>query len=469
MSISRDRISRASAEDVTSLVTDVGPVPSQVGAVLLIDTADGFDPDSARTLMAERIAGIPRLRQRLRRLPPGLGRPIWVDDQDFDIADHVTSEPAAVRDLESVLRIAAQLLTSRLPADRPLWAARFVPIDRDSIALVMVFHHVLTDGIGGLAVLAGLVDGAAVPEPPAFPEPEPTLTAIALDALGERLRSMAGLARLPERIRRAIEELSATGGTKVPRSSLNRPTGPARQLAVTTADLADLKAVAHSLGASVNDVVLSAVSGALRSLLESRGEAVDRFVVSVPVSRRRSTSAAELGNQVGVGPIELPCLANRTERVRVIASRGARLRAAPRGASAGLILPVFRALAHVGLFGWFTNSQRLVNSFVTNLRGPDEQLGFMGGRITDVLPLAGISGNVSVAFAVLSYAGTLTITVVADPEALPDLHTLREALQLELDQHVGLGSTSVRSQHHAASADSPGGRQRAPERGDGGR
>jgi hypothetical protein len=163
-------------------------------------------------------------------------------------------------------------------------------------------------------------------------------------------------------------------------------------------------------------------------------------VASVPVSRRQATTTTQLGNQVGVAPIELPGLADRAERLRVIVGRGARIRSAPRGASTDLLGPMFRLLAKLRLLGWFINRQRLVNTFVTNLRGPDQQLHLLGSAITDVFPLVGISGNVTVSFAAFSYAGALTVTVIADPDAVEDLSVLRDALQDELDRHIELAS-----------------------------
>ena len=82
---------------------------------------------------------------------------------------------------------------------------------------------------------------------------------------------------------------------------------------------------------------------------------------------------------------------------------------------------------------WFVDRQRRVTTMVTNLRGPEVRLGFLGAPIIDVVPVAPITGNVTVGFAVLSYAGTLVLTVVADPRRCPDLPLLRDRLQQELD------------------------------------
>lgn len=445
---SRRPIMRATAEDMTSLAADVGPAPMQVGAILLLDTRGGFDLAAGRDALARRIRSVPRLRQRLQPVPVGCGRPIWVDHEAFDVDQHVTIvDQVPGGDLTAVLALGADVVATRLPRDRPLWAATFAPIDSESAALVLVFHHVLADGIGGLAVLGGLVDETAdaadAEGPSEFPVPMPTPGHIAFDALGGRIRSLARLPGLPRRVHAALAELRATGSTRASRTSLNRPTGPRRRLAMASCDLSAIVGVAHDHGGSVNDVVLAAIDGALSTLVGSRVEVAERFVVSVPVSRRRATTATDLGNQVGVAPIELPGLADRGERLRVIVGRGALIRSAPHGASAALLGPLFRLLAKLGCLRWFINRQRLVNSFVTNLRGPEQRLHFLGAAITDVLPVVGISGNVTVSFAVFSYAGTLSVTIIADPDAMDDLDLLREALQDELDGYLRLRPEAI--------------------------
>ena len=110
--------------------------------------------------------------------------------------------------------------------------------------------------------------------------------------------------------------------------------------------------------------------------------------------------------------------------------------AAP-GSSAALLGPVFRALAKAGVFGWFIDRQRLINTFVSNLRGPEHRLAFLGAPVVEVIPVPMIAGNITVAFAALSYAGRLNVTVIADPERCPDLPTVAQALQRELDLLTG--------------------------------
>jgi len=109
-----------------------------------------------------------------------------------------------------------------------------------------------------------------------------------------------------------------------------------------------------------------------------------------------------------------------------------RMRSAAPGSSVALIGPVLHALAKAGVLGWSMNRQRLVTTFVSNLRGPGQQLSFLGAQVVDLIAVSGIPGNVTVAFVALSYAGRLTVTVVADPGRCPDFGDVATALQQEL-------------------------------------
>ena len=122
-------------------------------------------------------------------------------------------------------------------------------------------------------------------------------------------------------------------------------------------------------------------------------------------------------------------LADRVTRAAAVTSERKRV---ARGASAGLLGPLFRLLAAAGLLRWFFNHQRLVHTFVTDLRGPAGSLTLDGASLRAVLPVPGTTGNVPVTFAALSYAGTLWLTVLSDPVLVPDVAVLTAALSQEL-------------------------------------
>jgi diacylglycerol O-acyltransferase / wax synthase len=436
----RPRVDRASPADLMQLATDVGPVPMNVGAVLVLGPEPGFTVAVAERLLAGRIEAVPRLRQRLRRAPPGCGRPYWADDADFDLRQHVRwlacPEPG---DQRALLDVAAAVLTEPLPWSRPLWAARFVTgLSDGGTGLVLVMNHVLADGVGGLAVLARLADEISALTPPvpsaaSFPDQAPGVRALAADAWAGRARRLRDPASTLRLIRQGVAELGGAGQSRrMPRTSLNRPVGPRRRVDVVAADLATIRNFGHALGGTVSDVLAAGAAGALRALLASRGERLDQVTVSMPVSARQVTSVAQLGNQVGVMPVTLPADGDLIARLPRVAAITRERKQAARGASAVLLGPVFRLLAPTGLLRWLIERQRLIHTFATYLHGPAEPVSFAGAPVTGVIPLIGVTGNVPVSFVALSYAGTLRITVASDPGRVPDVAVLIAALRGDL-------------------------------------
>jgi diacylglycerol O-acyltransferase len=350
------------------------------------------------------------------------------------MATATTAGQGAVDD-DRLLRVAADLTCSRLSRARPLWTARWVTgLADDRAALVLVMHHAMTDGVGGLAVLAALGDNGVEPATDTFPAPSPPLRSVAADAWRARTAALAGI---PGRLRVGRLGLRELGlGTQAPtlatRTSLNRTTGAGRRLTTVDVPLARLAHVGHSLGCTVNDILLTAVAGAMAGTLERRGERPTELVVSVPISLRRGTTADTLGNQTGVVPLRIPTLTDQRARLRRVVAMSHARGAGTRGTSAGPMGLMFRALGALGLFQVFIDHQRLVHTFVTNVRGPDERVLFAGHEISAVIPVAVTPGNVGVCFDVLSYAGRLVVTVVADADILPEQERLTSLLADEL-------------------------------------
>ncbi len=365
----------------------------------------------------------------------GCGRPVWVDDARFDINDHFSvvrcAEPG---DEEAVLGIAAELLTTRLQRNRALWAATLVTgVGHDQAALVIVFHHVLADGVAGLAVLGRLVDGAAPTSDAQFPRPAPSVNSLALDAVQDRIRSVLRLPTALRRLESAVIELGPALRTRAVACSLNRPTGPDRRFHTVRSDLTPILGLARENAATVNDVVLSAITSALHRLLVERGEQVASFVVSIPVSSRVEAVVGDLGNQSGAIPLLLPATGDFHHHLAAIARITRIAKSHQRGASTAVLGPVFRLLARMGIYQHFINHQRLIHTFVSNVKGPDVPLTLLGCAITDIVPLSVTPGNVTVSFTALSYAGSLVTTISADPRTCPDLDHLHQELQHQLD------------------------------------
>lgn len=309
------------------------------------------------------------------------------------------------------------------------------------IALVVVLHHVMPDGLGGLAMLADLVDGRSDegPEERRRPRVAPSRRELASDAWTDRLSAPARAPAQLRRLRAAAAQLGASRPATAPHTFLNRPTGSRRAIRVVSVDLAPVVDAGHAHGATVNDVVLRAVTGALVALLAGRGDAASAGRISPRVSTSRDRPG-RAGQPGGRGPC---VVADQRTPARAAGGRRSH-HAGPHDAHAGRINGAApTGLPRVGGFGparWFVNHQRLVNTFVTNLRGPADPMTFLRAPVTTLIPVPGIQGNATVAFAVLSYAGTLSITVVVDPDVVPEQLEITTTLRAELDQLTGADS-----------------------------
>jgi hypothetical protein len=247
---------------------------------------------------------------------------------------------------------------------------------------------------------------------------------------------MAAVARLPHRLRRLDSPRARSQGERAGRAapcSLLRTTGPRRQVAVATGQLTAIRTSARRDGATVNDALVSATAGALHTCLTRRGEDPPPLILAVPVATPRTTAGP--GNAFTEVRARVQGGGDPAQRLAEVA---AVMRHAKGGAMqpATLILAAaaVRAMVALGAYDWYMRRQRYLHTVLTNLRGPDQPVTLAGAPVARMLPLAvGGGGNVTVTFAALSYAGTLAVTVTADPDTTPDLAELAADLQRELD------------------------------------
>jgi diacylglycerol O-acyltransferase len=411
--------------------------PEQFGVALVIEPGAGFDPAAATRILADRVPAVRRLRQRLMRVPLGCGRAVWVDDVHYTPERHIqTGACAPPGDERAMLDVAGDLLMQPLPLDRPLWAARWVTgLTGGRVALVLVVQHALADGLGGLAVLDALVDGAPPPSPRPFPMPLPSRGDLAAEALATRARAVA---EIPGLIRIANARPRVRPGPRIGRAapcSLLQSTGPRRTVTVASAPLGGIREVAERHGATVNDVILTAVTGALHTCLERRGEDPPAFVIGIPVSHRSGATASSPGNHFTEARAALAGGGDPLGRLHNVSSVMRIRKTSPMPSwLTRVAATMVRALVALRVYDWYMRRQRFLHTVVTDLRGPSLPKSFCGAPITEMVPLAaGGGGNVAISFAALSYADTLTVTVTADPEAVPDLSLLTALLQAELN------------------------------------
>ncbi len=430
-------IERASSADLAFVAMDTGRVPQQFAVILVLDKSDDLNLSQLQKLISNRIRAVPRLRQRLIKVPPGCGRSVWVDDADFNVDRHVRAVACrAPGDEPALYDTALSVIMDPLPKDAPLWLIILINDLADgTAAVVVVLHHVLADGLGGVNVLAALLDPGAPPAAVSFPREAPTRASLARDAWRTRLLGIRRAAGLWPSLRRSM---FAGGGFRPARAtpcSLVQQTGPHLGMTVVRLDRGLLRAAAHRNGATTNDAVLVAVAGALHQLLLSRGESIDPIAITVPVSGRRPGGGPAIGNLVSPMLVDVPARGNLVERLAQVESAVRAHKAAATGPAPIAILGgVFRFLARLGGYRFYMKHQHRFHTLVTHVRGPAEPVTLGGHQVSAAIPIGvGDRGNMTVYFEVLSYAGVLTIAVIVDPDHGPDLGALTHLLQSELD------------------------------------
>ncbi len=443
---------RLTAQDLMNLWPDEFGWPMDIGAVAILDGNRLIDPDGrfkievARKAIAQRLHLVPRFRQQLYTPRCGLGGPLWVDAQGFDLAAHVgvfrLSPPA---DEAQLLLTVEQLRARRFDRSRPLWEMWFLTgLSHQRLGLFIKMHHTVADGLTGVALLGALLDQQpdplAEPVPSWTPAPIPAASALLQDNIARRVRAarrvfgtLAHPIETTRRVRRAWPT-ARVGLTDqdAPRTSLNRRIGPHRTLTIIPSRLDLARQIARAHDAKINDVLLAAVAGGLRDLLGSRGEAVDDIVLRafVPVSLHHEQLGLARGNQTTVIIAPLPIgEPDPVRRLELIATATAEQKKHSHS-------PALNAFPNslVQRMAWrLAAHQHYMNVSVTNVPGPNRPLYLAGAELLEVFPVIPISINLTLGIGALSYTDQFNITAVADRDLCPDVNTFATGVQNTLD------------------------------------
>jgi diacylglycerol O-acyltransferase / wax synthase len=455
------RYQRLSVQDAGFLYLEHAGLPQHVAILAVAEGGPLHGPDgrlrvdAVRQELGGRLQLVPRLRQRVLWPRVGQGLPLWVDDPGFDLANHVRAvqmpAPGGEREL---LGLCDELCLRLLDRARPLWELWLVAgLTNGRVGLVLKLHHSLADGLAAVQIAGLLLDSTAnAPNPAALWQPRPAPSGWALGADNLRGRSAALAAALmrlrhPGQLAAQARTLAgaaqlAAGGRHQRRSVLRRPVGGHRRLAVVRAGLAEVKAVAHAHGATVNDLLLTAVTGGLRTMLLARGTPVEGLALyaSVPVALRAGADTAALGNQVGLMVVPLPVgEPDPAQRLQLITRATTERKRRPERLAS---LRPAGSLTILRVLNRYSRHQRIVDLFVTNVPGPQHALYVLGARLVEAFPVVQVAGNVPLSVAVLSYAGQLNIGIQSDPDSLPDLGLFTDGLRQSLEE-LGAATPSL--------------------------
>ena len=465
---------RLSPLDASFLYLEQPTTPMHVGAVSIFQRPrTGFDYDALVELVEQRIALVPRYRQKVRYVPANLARPVWVDDADFDVAYHVrrSALPKPGSD-EQLTELVARLMSRPLDNTRPLWEMYLVEGLADGRTAVLTkTHQAMVDGVSAIDIGQVIldVDGPDAAGPGAehpelwMPGPEPTDVQLVWDAVSEAVarpgvvvdgvRSAAGDAvATVGKVVGGVGQLftmARTASRRAPGTPLNVDISAARRFAIARTELDAYRRVRAAHGCTVNDVVLSVVSGALRDWLLSRGEAVtasSTVRAMVPLSVRGEadvpSSAGSLGNRVASFIVDLPVgepspvvrLHHVAHAMREHTAGGRSVGADTLARIGGFAPPTLHALGARAASGM---SKRIFNLVVTNVPGPQFPLYAAGARLLEMFPVVPLAKGQALAIGLTSYDGGVYYGFNGDRDAMSDVDVLAGLVDESLDELLG--------------------------------
>ncbi|UKD55641.1 wax ester/triacylglycerol synthase family O-acyltransferase [Amycolatopsis sp. FU40] len=441
--------------------------PSQVLHVCGLLTLDGSTmpggyafPEFKRRL-AERVALIPAFRRKLHNPLWNLNHPVWVEDEDFDLDNHVhrIGLPAPGDDRE-LAEMCAHIAGQRLDRAHPLWQCYVIEgLSDGRLAVLLKMHHASVDGVGGASLigyLAGLEPDAPLPELPAGERRNdglPTRLRLLRESADSLLHRPFEIARLlpelielvPRWLGKALRGKGMPVPFTAPRTSLNGTITGHRSVAFAQLDLDAVKQVKDAFGVTVNDVVLALVSGALRQFLLGRGELPgDPLVATVPVSVHERTERDRGSNRVSAFFASLPThLPDPAARVFFLAEANRRAKDHHYDIDADMLADwaQFSPATVFGLGVRAYSALRLAerhpvvhNLIISNVPGPPMPLYLLGARITGLYPLGPVFHGAGLNITVLSNDGKVGIGLLGAKELVKDLWPLADALPEAMDE-----------------------------------
>jgi diacylglycerol O-acyltransferase len=242
-----------------------------------------------------------------------------------------------------------------------------------------------------------------------------------------------------------------------PDTPLNVEIGPHRRYLFVRHRLDDYKEVKDALGGTVNDVVLTVVSGALARWLRTRGVRTEGLEMRalVPVSVRTQDHQGTLGNQLTVMRGPLPVyIRDPLARLRFVKKAMDGLKESKQAVGAATLAAVNNMapptiLAQASRLNFST---RLFNLIVTNIPGPQLPLYVLGRELEDLFPIAFLPKNHALAVAIMSYNGRLEYGLLADFDSIPDLDDIAEGIDAALDELLDVARGKAGREPAAAGA-----------------
>lgn len=411
-------------------------------------TTDRMDLDTLRELFSERVIaaeGGERWPRFTQRVIERAGRHFWVPDRDFSIERHIVAAPGAegIRTEADLKRYVGGVVAAPLPDDRPRWQLQHVPdLEGDRSAFVIRVHHCMGDGIGLIPVLFSLEDRHAEPAP-GDPTRDPSLQ-VAKPPRSKLKTALKMPVAFPAVLLKKLVQPADKSPVHGPELS-----GDKRVAWSGPIPLERIKAIRQDHGASVNDVLLSAVAGAFRRYVAgAAGHDLIRLRASVPVNVRAAGEPLRMENRFAAVPFDLPAhLADARERLLEVKRRMQVMKRSVEPivvyAAQSLLTKVLPPRASRKVIDVFANKCTCV---LTNVPGPSHPITLAGRRIHDLMFWVPQRSRIGVGVSLMSFSGNVRLGVISDACLMPDPERLVEGFEEELEALEGAGARTDSSE-----------------------
>ncbi len=454
--MARYNYDRLSVQDNSFLLMEGPNAQMHVSSTVVFDAGplrtkeDGIDIDRIVRATEGYLHLIPRYRQKLQFVPV-FGHAVWVDDEHFTLDYHIrhTALPQPGTD-EQLKRLSSRIMAQPLDRTRPLWENWIVEgLEGNRFAMISKIHHCMIDGSSGVdlaQIMMSLTPERKLEEAPRYiPKPAPTGAELFRDELAYRMalpgKALRGLGEFARESEDVVEEVTKRAriigsmlgmGLSHSPSPLNGPLGPHRRFSWLETPLDDLKAIRRALHCSVNDVVLTIVTGAVRSYMLRRGvdPAAIEFKVSTPVSMRSEADRGRLGNRVSSWVLALPIGAEKPhEQLERIHETTQELKDTNQALGVEMMMQVAEWTPASLLSLGAQSSGGPVNTIVTNVPGIQQPVYLQGAEMVGCYPQVPLLEGMGVGFALTSYNGKMCWGFNANPGVVPDLPALVDLVE----------------------------------------